>query len=341
MSIFPTSFHPNNRSPLTAPLLGANTKRLRVGFTRLRELRTGTDRDKENGSWGLHLHGAGGGGDVGQRSTAFPARNPAAPPSRRRHHGGSGSAAAPPAPRSHWSVRRGGQALRAGAFPSVVAPSLRHHRAHPGWPRPGCPRRCPPPCACFASTAPGRPGPGWGWRRRGRRRRRRRRRRGRRRRRRRKKERRRRAGTWWTSARPSPPCPAPCGPSWRAASCWLPAVFDVYGGIAKEDITDSIKSEVSGDLEDALLAVGLGTDGNTLIRVVVFRFKIDILGIGRELLTMYGKSLYSFIKGDCSGDYRNILLKLCGSEDRRIPGVCPALWEGRDHKDFSQVFVTW
>jgi len=35
---------------------------------------------------------------------------------------------------------------------------------------------------------------------------------------------------------------------------------------------------------------------NTLIRVVVFRFKIDILDIGRELLTMYGKSLYSFIK---------------------------------------------
>uniref|UniRef100_A0A8V0XZ16 Annexin n=1 Tax=Gallus gallus TaxID=9031 RepID=A0A8V0XZ16_CHICK len=60
---------------------------------------------------------------------------------------------------------------------------------------------------------------------------------------------------------------------------------------------------------------GLGADGNTLIRVVVFRFKIDILDIGRELLTMYGKSLYSFIKGDCSGDYRNVLLKLCGSED--------------------------
>ena len=57
MSIFPTSFHPNNRSPLTAPLLGANTKRLRVGFTQLRELRTWTDRDKENGSWGLHLRG--------------------------------------------------------------------------------------------------------------------------------------------------------------------------------------------------------------------------------------------------------------------------------------------
>lgn len=30
----------------------------------------------------------------------------------------------------------------------------------------------------------------------------------------------------------------------------------MYGGIANKDITDSIKSEMSGDLEDALLAVG-------------------------------------------------------------------------------------
>lgn len=33
-------------------------------------------------------------------------------------------------------------------------------------------------------------------------------------------------------------------------------VFDVYRGIANKDITDSIQSEMSGDLEDALLAVG-------------------------------------------------------------------------------------
>lgn len=33
-------------------------------------------------------------------------------------------------------------------------------------------------------------------------------------------------------------------------------VFDAYSGIANKDITDSIKSEMSGDLEDALLAVG-------------------------------------------------------------------------------------
>lgn len=33
-------------------------------------------------------------------------------------------------------------------------------------------------------------------------------------------------------------------------------VFDAYREIANKDITESIKSEMSGDLEDALLAVG-------------------------------------------------------------------------------------
>ncbi|NWH41078.1 ANXA4 protein, partial [Chloropsis hardwickii] len=104
-------------------------------------------------------------------------------------------------------------------------------------------------------------------------------------------------------------------------------VFDVYRGIANKDITDSIKSEMSGDLEDALLAVGefpafklcvavspqgLGTDDSTLIRVMVSRAEIDMLYIRREFLAMYGKSLHSFIKGDCSGDYRKVLLRLCG-----------------------------
>ncbi|XP_064031674.1 annexin A4 [Pogoniulus pusillus] len=112
-------------------------------------------------------------------------------------------------------------------------------------------------------------------------------------------------------------------------------VFDVYRSIANKDITDSIKSEMSGDLEDALLAVvkcvrnkpayfaerlyksmkGLGTDDSTLIRVMVSRSELDMLEIRREFLSMYGKSLHSFIKGDCSGDYRKVLLRLCGGED--------------------------
>lgn len=112
-------------------------------------------------------------------------------------------------------------------------------------------------------------------------------------------------------------------------------VFDCYKQISGKDITESIKSEMSGDLEDALLAIvkcirnktayfaerlyksmkGLGTDDNTLIRIMVSRCEIDMIDIKAEFKRMYGKSLYSFIKGDTSGDYRKVLLLLCGGED--------------------------
>ncbi|KAG9488900.1 hypothetical protein GDO78_005090 [Eleutherodactylus coqui] len=112
-------------------------------------------------------------------------------------------------------------------------------------------------------------------------------------------------------------------------------VFEEYKKIAKKDLEASIKSEMSGNLEDALLAIvkctksvpsyfaerlyksmkGLGTDDNTLIRVMVSRCEIDMLEIRADFKKMYGKSLHSFIKGDCSGDYRKVLLKLCGGED--------------------------
>ncbi|PIN97462.1 hypothetical protein AB205_0012630 [Aquarana catesbeiana] len=85
---------------------------------------------------------------------------------------------------------------------------------------------------------------------------------------------------------------------------------------------------MSGNFEDALLAIdtteskrkalqseGLGTDDSTLIRVMVSRCEVDMLEIRSEFKKMYGKSLHSFIKGDCSGDYRKVLLKLCGGED--------------------------
>lgn len=112
-------------------------------------------------------------------------------------------------------------------------------------------------------------------------------------------------------------------------------VFDEYKKIAKKEIEASIKSEMSGHFEDALLAVvkcirskpayfaerlyksmkGLGTDDSTLIRVMVSRCEIDMLEIRSEFKKVYGKSLHSFIKGDCSGDYRKVLLKMCGGED--------------------------
>ncbi|XP_032869970.1 annexin A4 [Amblyraja radiata] len=114
----------------------------------------------------------------------------------------------------------------------------------------------------------------------------------------------------------------------------LKRVFEEYKKISKKDIEGSIKGEMSGSFEDALLAIvknmnnqpayfaerlyksmkGAGTDDDALIRIMVTRCEIDMLDIKVEFQRMYGKSLHSFIKGDCSGDYRKILLQLCGGE---------------------------
>uniref|UniRef100_H2T918 Annexin n=1 Tax=Takifugu rubripes TaxID=31033 RepID=H2T918_TAKRU len=111
-------------------------------------------------------------------------------------------------------------------------------------------------------------------------------------------------------------------------------VFDEYRKISGREIEDSIKREMSGSLEDVFLAVvkcirnkpaffaerlyksmkGLGTTDSVLIRTMVARAEIDMLDIKAEFLKAYGKTLYSFIKGDTSGDYRKILLELCGGE---------------------------
>ncbi|XP_078285311.1 annexin A4-like [Rhinoraja longicauda] len=114
----------------------------------------------------------------------------------------------------------------------------------------------------------------------------------------------------------------------------LKRVFEEYKKIANKDIEASIKGEMSGSLENSLLAIvknmknqptyfaerlhnsmkGAGTEDNTLIRVMVSRCEIDMLDIKDEFQKMYGKSLHSFIKGDSSGDYMKMLLQLCGRE---------------------------
>ncbi|XP_069039124.1 annexin A4 [Lepisosteus oculatus] len=112
-------------------------------------------------------------------------------------------------------------------------------------------------------------------------------------------------------------------------------VFQEYQKISGKDIEESIKREMSGCLEEVFLAIvkcirnkpaffaerlyksmkGLGTTDSILIRVMVSRAEIDMLDIKSEFRKMYGKTLYSFIKGDASGDYRKILLELCGGDN--------------------------
>ncbi|XP_069741498.1 annexin A11-like isoform X6 [Narcine bancroftii] len=115
----------------------------------------------------------------------------------------------------------------------------------------------------------------------------------------------------------------------------LKAVFEEYRQVCKYDIEKTIAREMSGNLERGMVAVvkclrntqgffaerlyksmkGLGTDDKTLIRIMVSRCEVDMLDIRAEFKRMYGKSLYSFISDDCSGDYKKLLLQLCGSND--------------------------
>ncbi|KAJ8013810.1 hypothetical protein DPEC_G00033650 [Dallia pectoralis] len=112
----------------------------------------------------------------------------------------------------------------------------------------------------------------------------------------------------------------------------LKAVFYEYQQMCGRDIEKSIDREMSGDLESGMVAVvkcirntplyfaerlnksmkGAGTKDKTLIRIMVTRSEVDMLDIREEYAKKYGKSLYTDISGDTSGDYKKLLLKLCG-----------------------------
>ncbi|XP_073729142.1 annexin A11a isoform X1 [Misgurnus anguillicaudatus] len=115
----------------------------------------------------------------------------------------------------------------------------------------------------------------------------------------------------------------------------LRAVFNEYQQMCGRTLEKSIEREMSGDLEGGMLAVvkcirntpayfaerlykamrGAGTKDRTLIRIMVTRSEVDMLDIRQEYMKLYGKSLYTAISGDTSGDYKKILLKLCGGSD--------------------------
>ncbi|XP_015237920.1 PREDICTED: annexin A11 [Cyprinodon variegatus] len=115
----------------------------------------------------------------------------------------------------------------------------------------------------------------------------------------------------------------------------LRAVFHEYQQMSGRDIEKSICREMSGNLESGMVAVvkcikntaayfaerlhkamkGAGTKDTTLIRVMVSRSEVDMLDIRQEYLKAYGKSLYTAISSDTSGDYQKLLLKLCGGND--------------------------
>ncbi|KAJ7333589.1 hypothetical protein OS493_017131 [Desmophyllum pertusum] len=110
----------------------------------------------------------------------------------------------------------------------------------------------------------------------------------------------------------------------------LKAIFQEYSKISKYDIEESIKREMSGDLRDGMISIvqivrnapaffavklyksmkGLGTDDNTLIRIIVTRSEVDLLDIRDEFAKLYHCSLAKFISDDTRGNYKKILIQL-------------------------------
>lgn len=115
----------------------------------------------------------------------------------------------------------------------------------------------------------------------------------------------------------------------------LRATFKVYEELAGKDIEDSIRAELSGDLEDGMLAIvksikdvsnyyayrmykamkGGGTSDRDLIRITVSRCEIDMQQIKRDFHQVYEDSLANWIRDDTSGDYEKTLLYLIGEDE--------------------------
>lgn len=107
-----------------------------------------------------------------------------------------------------------------------------------------------------------------------------------------------------------------------------------YKNISKKTLQESIKSEMSGNLEKLLVAVvkcvqnvpaylaerlfksmkGAGTTESTLTRIFVSRSEIDLIDIKVEYKKLFGCSLYSQLESEVSGDYGKTLKCLCGQD---------------------------
>ncbi|GAB1606567.1 annexin A6-like [Argonauta hians] len=110
----------------------------------------------------------------------------------------------------------------------------------------------------------------------------------------------------------------------------LRATFAEYAKISRKNIEEALKSELSGDILCGMLTIvrciqnkanyfarqlmksmqGLGTDDETLVRVVVSRCEVDMVQIKQQFSSLTGQTLEDYITGDISGDYQKIILSL-------------------------------
>ncbi|XP_066930431.1 annexin-B12-like [Clytia hemisphaerica] len=111
----------------------------------------------------------------------------------------------------------------------------------------------------------------------------------------------------------------------------LEMIFKEYERISGKDIEKAIKGEMSGDIEDGMLAIarcaryrpayfaerlyksmkGLGTNDKALIRAMVSRSEVDLVEVKACFEMKYQQTLEQFIKDDISGDYKRLMIAVC------------------------------
>ncbi|KAM5281033.1 annexin A13 [Ctenodactylus gundi] len=110
----------------------------------------------------------------------------------------------------------------------------------------------------------------------------------------------------------------------------LRATFEAYQILIGKDMEEAIEAETSGDLQKAYLTLvrcardregyfadllykamkGMGTDEETLIRIIVTRAEVDLQGIKAKFQEKYQKSLTDMVSSDTSGDFQKLLVAL-------------------------------
>ncbi|XP_049603084.1 annexin A13 isoform X1 [Syngnathus scovelli] len=110
----------------------------------------------------------------------------------------------------------------------------------------------------------------------------------------------------------------------------LQATFKAYEALSGKDILDTIDSEATGTLKDCYVTLvrcaknpqlyfarrlnaamkGLGTDEDTLIRLIVGRSEIDLETVKDMYLEKYDVALKDALDAECGGDFKRLLLEI-------------------------------
>ncbi|XP_053294570.1 annexin A13 isoform X1 [Pleuronectes platessa] len=110
----------------------------------------------------------------------------------------------------------------------------------------------------------------------------------------------------------------------------LQAMFKFYESLSGTDILDTIDSEATGTLKECYITLvrcaknpqlyfarrlnaamkGLGTDEDTLIRIIVGRSEIDLETVKDMYLEKYDETLKDALDSECGGDFKRLLIEM-------------------------------